>query len=454
MAVLGAGPAGLMAALGAAERGHDVAVFEAQDRVGGMAGSFEVSGQLVDYGSHRLHPAIDPQLMERLRGLLGNDLQRRERNGRLRLRDKWIGFPLRAFDMVRHMPFGFTAGLAGDLALKPFRTADPSTFAGEVESRLGPTVANEVFAPYAEKLYGQSPSRLDRELATRRVSAKSVSQIAKKVFRAGRGAGRTFYYPRSGYGQISDRLAQAAVDAGVVIHLGTRVDEVRAGTTCQVRTANSETEFDLALSTLPLPVLSAALRPRPPAAVSEAIASLRSRAMVLVYLVVPRPQYTPFDAHYLPGTDVRMSRLSEPKNYRNGDDPPDQTVLCAEIPCWDGDEIWEASPTSLAELVCDDLARVGLPPVDHVGVEVRHLNAVYPIYDVETTDARRAVEQWLRTPSSVISLGRQGLGVPDNLHHVLAMGEAASSALGGTGEFDTAAWSGSLDTFSNHVVED
>ena len=71
--------------------------------------------------------------------------------------------------------------------------------------------------------------------------------------------------------------------------------------------------------------------------------------LVLVYLALPRAEWTPYDAHYFPEAGVRLSRLSEPKNYRdNPDDPQDVTVLCAEIPCSVGDDIWTASPDTLA----------------------------------------------------------------------------------------------------------
>ena len=52
--VLGAGPAGLGAALGLAERGVRVHVLEREARVGGNAGSFEIAGLRVDFG-HRRH---------------------------------------------------------------------------------------------------------------------------------------------------------------------------------------------------------------------------------------------------------------------------------------------------------------------------------------------------------------------------------------------------------------
>ena len=87
-----------------------------------MAASFEVAGQRVDLGSHRLHPATDPSIMSLIRSLLGDDLQTRERNGRIRLQNKWIGFPLRTGDMVKNLPLRFSAAVAFDTLVKPLRS--------------------------------------------------------------------------------------------------------------------------------------------------------------------------------------------------------------------------------------------------------------------------------------------------------------------------------------------
>ena len=71
---------------------------------------------------------------------------------------------------------------------------------------------------------------------------------------------------------------------------------------------------------------------------------LVTRGAILVYLVVPRARYTTFDAHYFPELSTPVSRMNEPKNYRDSDeDPTDRTVLCAEVPCWAGDDVWNAS---------------------------------------------------------------------------------------------------------------
>ena len=111
-------------------------------------------------------------------------------------------------------------------------------------------------------------------------------------------------------------------------------------------------------STLPLPVLARLCSPGPAARVLDAPARLRFRAMVLVYLVHEGGRWTPYDAHYLPGPETPVTRISEPANYRvSADDPADRSVLCAEIPCAVGDAVWTATDDELAAVVDDDAAR-------------------------------------------------------------------------------------------------
>ena len=458
--VVGAGPAGLMAARRGAQSGHRCTVVEASEAVGGMAGSFEVAGQRVDYGSHRLHPATPERFLEIFRSGLGPDLQVRPRLGRIRLQGRWIAFPLRAADMVRNLPPAFGARAALDAVAAPLRrrgSSGPASFEDELVHRLGPTVAREFYAPYARKLYGVDAGLLDPELARRRVSASGATDVLKRVARAARPQGRSFLYPRRGYGQLSEALADAAIGAGADLRLGARVSRIEAGgDVVSVCVDGAVLRADTVLSTMPVPALAAALDPPPPAKVAEALGRCRTRAVVLVYLVVGRDRFTPFDAHYFPGPETVVSRLSEPKNYRDGDDPPGRTVLCAEIPCWPGDELWQHSEDRIGELVAGDMARAGLEIPALERVEVRRRPAVYPVYETSTMSARAAVGGWLGSlaASRVVSLGRHGLDVLDNLHHVLAMGEAAAQAVGPEGAVDRLAWSRSLDGFASHVVED
>lgn len=401
VAVLGGGPAGLMAAWRAALAGHEVTVLEREDHVGGMASSFDVGGIRVDHGSHRLHPSTDPVVLRELHRLLGSDLQWRTRRGRIRLEGRWVRFPLSLPDAVRHLPPSFSLGLVRDALVHGAPQGD--TFADVVRARLGPTMLERFYAPYARKMWGLEPEELSGEHARSRIGSSSVLAIAGKALRRARPG---FWYPRHGFGQLTERLAAAAVDAGVELRLGTEVTTLDLGT-------------DHVWSTLPLTTL-ARLAGGPEL-------GIEFRALVLVYVVCERPQWSPWDAHYLPGPETPATRMSEPKNYRHRpEDAAERTVLCIEVPCQVGDDTWTH------------------PPFD--GAEVRRIPAAYPIY--------RAGFAGVDWEPPVVSFGRGGLFAHDNTHHAFAEGWAAAACLRPDGSWDAARWAAARRRFAAHVVED
>ena len=452
LVVLGAGPAGLAAAWRAARRGASVVVLERADRVGGMAGSFEVAGVRVDHGSHRLHPATPPSLLAELRGLLGDDLQLRPRNGRLRLGGRWVGFPLRFGELAAALPRGMVVRAGMEAVLAPLRRPRSDTYAEVLRAGLGRTLYESMYAPYAVKLWGLDGDDIDGDQARKRVTADTAWKVARRVLaRPSDGRGRVFYYPRRGFGQIVEALADAAAGAGADVRLGTEVTEVAPG---RVRTGSGdEIEAGRVFSTIPLPVLARVSRPEPSEALADA-ARLRFRAMVLVYAVHEGGRWTGFDAHYLPGPETPVTRVSEPANYRlSSDDPADRSVLCFEIPCEAGDALWNAGEDELATLVHELTARHGLPPVRLGGLEVRRLPHVYPVYERGYRAYLEGLDRWASGLDGVTTFGRLGLFAHDNTHHALTMGFDAADALGPAG-FDAAAWSRARERFAAHVVED
>ena len=117
--ILGAGPAGLGAAyLLTRNKLAKVTVLEENQWVGGTAASFEISGIKVDLGSHRLHPACDPEIMKDIKNLLGDELLDRPRHGRIRLHGRWIHFPLKPLDLAFRLPPSFGIGVMTDLVGK------------------------------------------------------------------------------------------------------------------------------------------------------------------------------------------------------------------------------------------------------------------------------------------------------------------------------------------------
>lgn len=453
--VLGGGPAGLMAALRVARRGQSVTVLEQASAVGGMAGSFDVAGIRVDFGSHRLHPVVAPRLFAELKDLLGNELQVRQRRGRINLDGRWLGFPLQLGDLARNLPKPFLARVAFDTVSAPLRRSKQATAGDAIAARLGPTVARHFYVPYLTKLWDASPDELSVELADRRVSARSGTAIIRKALRTRRPGGGQFLYPRRGFGQISEAVADAAVAAGASIRLDTAVAAVRSDSDgIGVTTAAGDVITGRSLlSTVPIPLL-ARLDDHAPTEVLDAAGRLRHRAMVLAYLIFDVDHLTSFDAHYFPELNTPVSRLSEPKNFRTADDPAGTTVLCAELPCWVDDETWTASAADLAARVIETLTPLGFtfPPL--AGAEVRRIPRCYPVYTGTYAEDLATLEAWAETDPRLLTFGRQGLFAPDNTHHALHMGWEAADALLPDGTVDRPRWDDARASFRSHVVED
>ena len=465
--VLGGGPAGLAGAYKLSQRGWtDVTVLERGSQVGGNAGSFVIEGIPVDFGSHRLHPVCPPAVMADIRALLGSDLLDRPRHGRIRLRGRWVHFPLKPFDLIQHVHPAFIAGVLADAIRKPFtRASGEPSFASILERGLGRTICRDFYFPYAQKIWGLTPTALDPEQAKRRVGSGSLGKMVKRVMRAlpgmpkPPGTGR-FFYPRKGYGQISDALHHAAVTAGATVHLNTTVTSVIAeggrvrGVEVTIAGETRVIPADYVLSTIPVTLLARLVRSDGPAVPQAATQRLQQRSMVLVYLTLDAEQFTEFDAHYFPETAIRISRLSEPKNY-SLTSAPGRTVLCAELPCSQDDGEWSMTDEALGKLVANDLVRAGLgplPPVRHV--QTRRLPHAYPLYTKGYREALDVLDHWIGDIDGLITFGRQGLFAHDNTHHTMAMAYALVDCLGADGSFDGTAWARARKSFEDHVVED
>ena len=129
-------------------------------------------------------------------------------------------------------------------------------------------------------------------------------------------------------------------------------------------------------------------------------------------------------------------------------------MLCAEIPCDEGGDLWQMNSESLGGLVSRQLVEQGLPVTGHVATEVRRLPCVYPKYRHGYQDDLDCIETWVNEQPRLVTVGRLGLFVPDNLHHVIEMGNAVARVVNSDGIVDREAWRLRREEFRSNVVED
>ena len=461
--ILGGGPAGCGGAyyLHREKKGR-ATVIEAQQMLGGNAGSFLDDGIWLDFGSHRLHSACDPEILADLQRILGADMRHRDRHGRIRLRGHWLHFPLKATDLLLELDKPFAAGVMKDMVTKAVaKPPEGETFASVLRANLGPTICEHFYFPYARKLWGREPEELSGIQARKRVSAGTFAKLLKRLVKAP-GDGK-FWYFREGYGQISRAVAAEAVKMGAQFRMGSKVTglEQTPGAahawrvTIQRGDQTEVIEADHVWSTIPVTLVARMMQPQPPAPVLEATTKIDYRAMILAYLELDVDQFTTTDAHYFPEANVTVTRLSEPKNYFGEREPRGRTTLCAELPCSPNDALWSMTDEQLGKHVADDMARAGLPLArPPIKVFARRLRQAYPIYTMGYEKWLGAMDEWTLSVPGFLSYGRQGLFAHDNTHHALYMARAAVDCLA-DGRFDMGRWNGHYrKIFSTHVVED
>lgn len=468
ISILGAGPAGVAAALKLGARADlDIEVYERGVQAGGNSSSFLIDGIWCDFGSHRFHPVAEEAVLDDVKSILGDDLLLRPRHGRILLQKRWIHFPLKPIDAMLRLPKVFAFSLIFDSLLKKFRKAPagPRTFATVLEDGLGPTIAKNFYFPYVKKLWGLEPEALAVALAERRVSGTSVAKIIGKMIGQLPGlrsetAGR-FFYPRKGFGQIISRYAEEAEKAGAAFKFNTGITGIEHsdGHVTAIRVEENGTErrveTDRVWSTIPISTMVRLMDPPAPEPVQAAAKAIKSRGMILIYLILETDQFTEYDAHYFPELSVPISRMSEPKNYSASKTPEGTTILCAELPADPGDQYWEMSDDELGAKYVEWLGAMGLPVTCEVRrTETRRLGHAYPVYDLDFEDHFKIMDEWIGGMKGLLTFGRQGLFAHDNTHHAFAMAYGAADCLNADGSFDDPKWAAYREVFETHVVED
>ena len=286
---------------------------------------------------------------------------------------------------------------------------------------------------------------------------KVVSMVPGQAQKNGKGR---FWYPRRGFGQISDAYYRGALRFGADVLLNAEVqslERTETGWTVYYRKEGQSCglSVDHVWSTIPVTLLMRYLKPAPPQDFLHSADKIDYRAMILIYLVLKTGQFSEYDAHYFPGADIPISRMSEPKNYSTVDDPAGRTILCAELPCSPDDPEWSFSDDELEKLLLKALATAGIPPQSRVlGVETRRLRFAYPIYTKGYESFFDQVDQWVSRLDRLTSFGRQGLFAHDNTHHALFMAYSAVKCLDDHARFDGNRWLNFRKIFATHVVED
>ncbi len=439
--VLGAGLAGLATAYELCRAGHRVTVLEKEPWVGGMATSWKVGPYWLDHGPHRFH-SRDKRLIEHLYEILDSQVVIRERLSRIYLQGKFFHYPLKAQNVLLNMPKRILFKAGWDYVwirvLQWFKKIPDDNFENWVLKRFGRTLYEIFFGSYTSKAWKMPCTEISADWASQRISQANLWDTIKKTLNPPKdGEVRSlvseFWYPaHGGIGQIGRKYAEKieAMHGTILLETPLKRIEIEDGNITRVIGAALQDggrdvvlECDEVVNTVPLPRALEAFHPAIDDEVHDAIDNLEYSSIVFVYLEIDKPSVSPDHWVYLPEQHLTIHRISEFKNFSDDAAPGDTTVVCCEITCREGDEVWRMTQDQATQIAIQDLETVGLiDPKTARGIDMHRLKYAYPIYDLTYKENLNTLKKAAKRVRNFHTTGRQGLYRYNNMDHSIAMG--------------------------------
>ncbi len=451
--VVGAGPAGLTAALELGRLGRGGVVYEADDVVGGISRSVVFQGCRLDIGGHRFFTKV-PEVEALWREILGGDLLERRRMSRIYYRDRFFDYPLRPLNALRGLGVvEATRVVASYLHAQLFPNPNEGTFDAWVANRFGRRLYEIFFKTYTEKVWGMPCSEISATWAAQRIKNLNLLTALKSAF-VGNGTSsgelvtsliERFHYPRLGPGMMWERCRALAASRGIETRTQSRVVGVHHDG-ARVRAVDVEGPDGRArrepcgslISSMPIGALVDAMEPAAPREVQEAARSLRYRDFLIVGLIVGRAELFPDNWIYVHSPEVRVGRVQNFKNWSpEMVSDPELSFVGLEYFVSQGDDLWRMTDDELVGLGTAEAQTIGLLDAREVqsGTVVRMPRA-YPVYDDGYEASLQVLRDWLGRFENLFTVGRNGQHRYNNQDHSMLAGLFAARNVAGVAELD------------------
>lgn len=348
IAILGSGPSGLIAAYLLGEKGFEVTVFEASERVGGLAQSIQLWGQFVELGPHFL----DVEGCAPLRDLVFELFQKPEvlffeRRTRILSSLGTFTYPPTLRSLLAGMSASALARSAISFLIGP---ASPAGNAEEAMSQtMGRFLYSRFFQGYSEKLWGVPCRELDECYSSAMLPFKGGGSILKKLFLR-RSAPPVHVYFEGGMSTLWERIHAACVQRGMQFRLRSRATHCACdGGAIRLTDSSGVTEeYARVLSTLP-GRFNRSLFDLPPQP------AFAYRHAILVYLLADRAGVLDAQCLYLYSPEIVAVRVTDFSNFPTH--TGNSSILLVEY--WVGaDGLWEAGDAEIVKVAMTDLEKV------------------------------------------------------------------------------------------------
>ena len=435
--VLGAGITGLTVAWELSKTfKNQVVLLEKESIIGGLATTFKEGVLSLDIGSHRLHDD-GSEVFRIIKELCGNGLLQRDRKGLIYIKDKYINYPptvsdiLTAFGIVDCIRFCVDLFIARIISI--LRRDKPSDFESFTKSEIGSSLYERFYKPYAMKLWAMNPMKISKEPAQNRVrkfTFTSMFRGLKKKFKKKQPV--YYYYPSKGIGYLSDRIKEEFISNGGKLISASAIqkfeivnNKIATVSYRKKDEALANLETSILISSIPMNVLHSSIKLESDNGTLP-IFGLDWRCLRILYLITPDKIPCDNETFYFPETDIIFGRVSEVNKYSPElNKLSDKSVLTLEIPCSDGDELWNMDDLELAKICVEELQKVNILKRDGTGkfeCFSKKIKNLYPLYVLGWRKEYDRIYKRLDSVENLFMIGRTALFLHCNIDHCMDMG--------------------------------
>jgi UDP-galactopyranose mutase len=311
--ILGAGITGLSLAYHL--KGQEYALYEMDNKVGGMCKTENVDGFLFDYGEHFIR--VDNGYVRRLiKKLLQNNVRSQSLNSAIYSEGRLTNYPFQTnlyglpLNVVKKCLVGYVNALC---AKKQNEREEINNFEQWIYTNFGEGIAEYFMIPYNEKIWTLHPRYMTTEwfFSESIVPKGSLELVIEGALRQREVEERIRWYPARGG---IESLAKSFLRFINNVHLNKRAMEINSFKRKVTFEDGEVVQYEHLLNTIPLPELIGLISDLP-SGIKKTAANLKHNSVICVNLGVDRKNLSDRHWIYFPENKYIFSRLYFPYNF-------------------------------------------------------------------------------------------------------------------------------------------
>ena len=433
--IVGAGPAGLAAALEALNYNFNVVILEKNSFPGGKGASIKHGDYTVDYGPHVFHPAT-----KTLKNLMIS-----HSNGKafepvikqaLYVEDLPMHYPFRISQAISHLKLKTNIKIFLDYFYIKFKSifySPPTTNFKEFGlANFGKTLYELCFGKYSERVWGCPAENISIEFARRKLPALSLrSLLIDSIFKRKKKSNDTYHdsqylYHEDGIGSLFKNIADHLHNCGVKFIYNATIDEIffKNKKVFSLNVNGAEIQLDYLLSTMPLGDLICLISNTQNNFLKYRD-SMQYRNSIFINVILDRPQFSQYNWSFLVNQRFVFNRVSEQKNLFPSFAPVNKTLITFEKVCKSSDPEWLREANMWRHDVEKELSFFNVKPSEIDEIFIERLEKSYPFMYAGYESIKKNCLNDLAIFDNLITTGRYGLTIDSDMHDSMQLGRTA-----------------------------